>query len=113
MKFIYIYKKKREKRRKVIYFEKKWKYKGINYFFQSLTYIEKNGWVEQFEAPLFSKDGTSFLLILPRKQKDGTDWRHLVLVKNATSIDPITVSLTSGYFVVTEIVAWDQENSYV
>ncbi|KAF7397902.1 hypothetical protein HZH68_009124 [Vespula germanica] len=79
----------------------------------SLTYIEKHGWVEQFEAPLFSKDGTSFLLILPRKQKDGTDWRHLVLIKNATSGDPITISLTSGYFVVTEIVAWDQENSYV
>ncbi|KAL2712951.1 venom dipeptidyl peptidase 4 isoform X2 [Vespula squamosa] len=77
----------------------------------TLTYIEKHGWVEQFEAPLFSKDGTSFLLILPRKQKDGTDWRHLVLIKNATSGDPITISLTSGYIVVTEIVAWDQENS--
>lgn len=79
----------------------------------ALTYFEKHGWVEQFEAPLFSKDGTAFLLILPRKQKDGTDWRHLVLVKNATSGNPITVSLTSGYFVVTEIVSWDQENSYV
>ncbi|XP_014604197.1 PREDICTED: venom dipeptidyl peptidase 4 isoform X1 [Polistes canadensis] len=79
----------------------------------ALTYIEKHGWVEQFETPLFSKDGTSFLLILPRKQKDGTDWRHLVLVKNATNGSPITVSLTSGYFVVTEIVSWDQENSYV
>ncbi|KMQ91035.1 venom dipeptidyl peptidase 4-like protein, partial [Lasius niger] len=79
----------------------------------ALSYSEKNGWVEQFEAPMFSKDGTSFLLILPQKQKDGSNWRHIALVTNATSDDPTTTALTSGYFVVTEILSWDQENSYL
>ncbi|XP_066587909.1 venom dipeptidyl peptidase 4 isoform X2 [Prorops nasuta] len=77
-----------------------------------LSYFERNGWVEQFEPPKFSEDGTAFLLILPRKQKDGTDWRHLVHVSNTTT-NPTTTALTSGYFVVTEIVSWDEKNSNV
>ncbi|XP_011151258.2 venom dipeptidyl peptidase 4 isoform X3 [Harpegnathos saltator] len=79
----------------------------------ALSYSEKSGWVEQFEAPVFSDDGTSFILILPQKQKDGSDWRHVVLVTNATSDNPTATALTSGYFVVTEIVTWDQEDSYL
>ncbi|XP_070531389.1 venom dipeptidyl peptidase 4 isoform X6 [Cardiocondyla obscurior] len=79
----------------------------------ALSYSEKNGWVEQFEAPIFSEDGTSFLLILPQKQKNGSNWRHVVLVTNATSGRPTTTALTSGYFVVTEIVTWDQGDSYL
>jgi len=80
---------------------------------QALSYSEKNGWVEQFVAPMFSDDGTSFLLILPRRQEDGSNWRHAVLVTNATSGSPLTIALTSGYFVVTEIVSWDQDDSYL
>ncbi|XP_020285677.1 venom dipeptidyl peptidase 4 isoform X2 [Pseudomyrmex gracilis] len=79
----------------------------------ALSYSEKNGWVEQFEAPKFSADGTSFVLILPREQKDGSNWRHVVLVTNATSGRPTTTALTYGYFVVTEILAWDQEDSHL
>ncbi|EFN60804.1 Dipeptidyl aminopeptidase-like protein 6 [Camponotus floridanus] len=79
----------------------------------ALSHSEKNGWVEQFEAPRFNEDGTSFLLILPQKQKNGSNWRHIVLVTNATSGNPTTTALTSGYFVVTEIISWDQEDSYL
>ncbi|KAH0953559.1 hypothetical protein HN011_011109, partial [Eciton burchellii] len=79
----------------------------------ALSYSEKNGWVEQFVAPMFSDDGTSFLLILPQRQEDGSNWRHAVLVTNATSGSPLTTALTSGYFVVTEIVSWDQDDSYL
>ncbi|XP_023289115.1 venom dipeptidyl peptidase 4 [Orussus abietinus] len=79
----------------------------------ALSHVESNGWVEQFEPPLFSKDGTSFLLVLPQNQGETGDWRHLVLITNATTPSPRTVPLTSGTFVVTEIVTWDQENSYV
>ncbi|KYN15672.1 Dipeptidyl aminopeptidase-like protein 6 [Trachymyrmex cornetzi] len=78
-----------------------------------LSYSERNGWVEQFEAPRFSEDGMSFLLILPQIQKNGSNWRHVVLVTNATSGRSVTTALTSGYFVVTEIVSWDRENSYL
>ncbi|XP_072762346.1 venom dipeptidyl peptidase 4 isoform X3 [Anoplolepis gracilipes] len=79
----------------------------------ALSYSEKKGWVEQFEAPKFNENGTSFLLILPQKQKNGSNWRHIALVTNATSGKPTTIAVTSGYFVVTEIVSWDQEDSYL
>ncbi|KYQ60580.1 Inactive dipeptidyl peptidase 10 [Trachymyrmex zeteki] len=79
----------------------------------TLSYSERNGWVEQFEAPIFSEDGTSFLLILPQIQKNGSNWRHIVLITNATSGRPVSTALTSGYFVVTEIVSWDREDSYL
>lgn len=62
---------------------------------------------------MFGEDGTSFILILPQKQKDGSYWRHVVLVTNATSGKPTITALTSGYFVVTEIVSWDREDSYL
>lgn len=63
--------------------------------------------------PLFSRDGTAFLLILPQKQGNRGDWRHAVLVTNATDSTPKVTALTSGLFVVTEIVAWDEDNHYV
>lgn len=85
----------------------------INEFFhwQALAYEESNGWVEQFESPHFSVDGESFLLILPQEQSDKADWRHLVIVSNTTSEEPTITGLTSGKFVVTEIVSWDQKNA--
>lgn len=79
----------------------------------ALAYKEKNGWVEQFVPPLYSKDGTSFLIILPQEQSNKGDWRHVVLISNATTNAPKVTALTSGLFVVAEIVAWDEENHYV
>ncbi|XP_008202160.1 venom dipeptidyl peptidase 4 isoform X1 [Nasonia vitripennis] len=79
----------------------------------ALAYKERNGWVEQFVPPLYSKDGTAFVLILPQKQGNRGDWRHAVLVTEATTKHPIVTALTSGLFVVTEIVAWDEDNHYV
>ncbi|CAB0042041.1 unnamed protein product [Trichogramma brassicae] len=74
---------------------------------------QKHGWVEQFIPPLFSKDGKSFLLILPQKQNDNDYWRHVTLVSEATSPAPKTTALTSGLFVVLEIVSWDEANNQV
>ncbi|XP_043274698.1 venom dipeptidyl peptidase 4-like isoform X2 [Venturia canescens] len=79
----------------------------------ALAYEESNGWVEQFESPHFSNDGTAFLLILPQEQSDNTSWRHLVIVNNTISEKPTVTALTSGTFVVTEIVSWDQKNSLI
>ncbi|XP_054009789.1 venom dipeptidyl peptidase 4-like isoform X2 [Hylaeus anthracinus] len=78
-----------------------------------LRYVEEHGWVEQFEPPLFSKDGNSFVTILPQKQPDNSHWRHVVGITNVSSGKASTAALTSGRFVVTEIVSWDQENSYL
>ncbi|XP_043476742.1 venom dipeptidyl peptidase 4 isoform X2 [Leptopilina heterotoma] len=77
-----------------------------------LSYAESKGWVDQFEPPVFSKDGTAFLLILPQKQGDSGDWKHLVLVTNATA-ETKTTALTSGTFVVTEIISWDEDSHYI
>ncbi|KAJ8679458.1 hypothetical protein QAD02_015245, partial [Eretmocerus hayati] len=79
----------------------------------ALAYKEKNGWVEQFVPPLFSKDGSSFVLILPQKQGTRGFWRHVVLMEEVTSKSPKVTALTSGLFVVTEILAWDEENNHV
>ncbi|KAK0074148.1 hypothetical protein PV325_008706 [Microctonus aethiopoides] len=79
----------------------------------ALAYAEKHGWVEQFSPPHFSRTGMEFLLILPQKQLDNDTWPHLVMVTNATSSTPRIRALTSGTFVVTEIVGWDENNSLV
>ena len=79
----------------------------------ALDYRERNGWVEQFVPPLFSKDASAFLLILPQNQSEGGAWRHVTMVTNATTNSPKSMALTSGHFVVTEIVAWDEENNFV
>ncbi|XP_076165408.1 venom dipeptidyl peptidase 4 isoform X2 [Ptiloglossa arizonensis] len=79
----------------------------------ALSYAEEHGWVEQFEPPVFSNDGNSFLTILPQKQEDNSHWKHVVAITNVSLGRGNVVALTSGHFVVTEIVAWDQENSYL
>ncbi|XP_076294344.1 venom dipeptidyl peptidase 4 isoform X2 [Lasioglossum baleicum] len=78
-----------------------------------LKYFEERGWVEQFEPPVFTEDGNSFLTILPQKQANGSYWRHVTAITNVTSNRPSTNPLTSGHFVVTEIVGLDQANSYL
>lgn len=80
---------------------------------QALTHVESHGWVEQFEPPMFSDDGDTFLTILPKRQRDGTYWRHAVAITNVSSGSPRKTALTSGRFVVTEIVSWDQKKSYL
>uniref|UniRef100_A0A0C9RFV4 Venom dipeptidyl peptidase 4 n=2 Tax=Fopius arisanus TaxID=64838 RepID=A0A0C9RFV4_9HYME len=78
----------------------------------ALDYHEKHGWIEQFTPPHFSRDGKTFILILPQKQSSDNDyWSHLVMVTNTAT--GTTRALTSGTFVVTEIVAWDQDNYLV
>lgn len=92
-----------------VYYCKTW----YLHYHQALAYEEKHGWVDQFEPPHFSNSGSEFLLILPRVQSDNDSWPHLVMVINATTDNPKLRDLTSGSFVVTEIVGWDQDNSLV
>lgn len=65
----------------------------------------EGGWVDFFHAPLFSKDGNSMIFIWSH---DG--YRHV------TSVDLKTKELkarTSGKFVVTEILAYNQQHDIV
>lgn len=65
--------------------------------------------MELFTAPIFSADGSKFLLILSQDQGNSLgSYRHLCLVNREAS-GTIT-ALTKGTFVVTEILAWDENN---
>lgn len=73
---------------------------------------EPNGWLELFTPPKFSKDGSKFLLILPQNQGNSAgSYRHLTITNREE--DGTTRALTSGKFVVTEILAWKEDSNLV
>ncbi|XP_044001063.1 venom dipeptidyl peptidase 4-like [Aphidius gifuensis] len=75
---------------------------------------QKNGWIIENGAPHFINNATEFLIILPQKQIDNDYWNHLAIVKiNKTDGNTVTNNLTSGRFVVTEIIGWDEKKSLV
>ncbi|XP_044001215.1 venom dipeptidyl peptidase 4-like [Aphidius gifuensis] len=76
--------------------------------------VQKNGWISSSTYPYFNNNATEFLIILPQKQFDNDYWNHLVMVKiNEIDGNSVMYPLTSGRFVVTNIVEWDVEKSLV
>jgi dipeptidyl-peptidase-4 len=67
---------------------------------------QESGWIEIAPPPTYS--GEDFLQILPSKQPDSRHYKHLARVGRDT-----TIFLTSGYMVVTEVLAWDSSTSMV
>ncbi|KAK5646663.1 hypothetical protein RI129_005127 [Pyrocoelia pectoralis] len=73
---------------------------------------QSNGWLELFTPPKFSKDGSKFLIIQSQDQENGAGaYRHLTIY--STSSNNPGKPLTSGLYVVTEILEWDEENDLV
>nr|CAI5837059.1 unnamed protein product [Callosobruchus analis] len=73
--------------------------------------VMKNGWLELFSPPIFSKNGSEMVLILSQEQHNGDSYRHVVMLKleeNAKD-DPIT----KGLFVVSEVLAWSHEDNLI
>jgi dipeptidyl-peptidase 4 len=69
------------------------------------TIQSTNGWVEFYTSPFFNKDGSQMIYIEPYN-----DYRHLqVLDLNSNSVSP----RTSGKFIVTEILKYNQENDVI
>lgn len=65
-----------------------------------------------FTPPKFSKDGSRFLLILSQDQGNSAgSYRHLTITNREE--DGTTRALTRGKFVVTEILAWNEDSSLV
>ncbi|XP_053689574.1 venom dipeptidyl peptidase 4 isoform X2 [Sabethes cyaneus] len=64
------------------------------------------GWLELFSAPIFNKDGSHFILI---SSVDG--YRHVTMMPTEAkgSSEPIT----SGKFVVQDILKWDAESNLI
>ncbi|KAJ8921034.1 hypothetical protein NQ315_015830 [Exocentrus adspersus] len=70
------------------------------------------GWLELFTAPVFSGDGSKFVLILSQDQGGDTgSYRHLVLFNREE--DAQDQALTQGAFVVTEILAWNHQDNLI
>lgn len=68
-----------------------------------------NGWLELFTPPFFSKNGSQLALILSQEQgSEAGAFRHIVLYN--TDENANGQAITSGKFVVTEIVGWNHED---
>ncbi|XP_049787513.1 venom dipeptidyl peptidase 4-like isoform X1 [Schistocerca cancellata] len=68
---------------------------------------EPKGWIDLFVPPKFSDNGDKMIIILPQEEdeKNGA-FRHITLV-DRNFVPPKMTALTTGKFVVTEILAWD------
>ncbi|KAF7996711.1 hypothetical protein HCN44_002357 [Aphidius gifuensis] len=79
-----------------------------------LKIVQNNGWIAASTEPYFNNNANKFLIIIPQKQFDNDYWNHLVMVKiNEIDGNSVMYPLTSGRFVVTEIIAWDEQKSLV
>ncbi|KAK4304092.1 hypothetical protein Pmani_023954 [Petrolisthes manimaculis] len=82
-------------------------------YFCMATHTEHSGghgWVELYDAPIYSNDGMSFLVRLPMRNGDQGEFKHVNLYNvRMRQVIPIT----HGAFEVTEILGWDQENNYI
>uniref|UniRef100_A0A1Y1KXZ8 Venom dipeptidyl peptidase 4 n=1 Tax=Photinus pyralis TaxID=7054 RepID=A0A1Y1KXZ8_PHOPY len=77
------------------------------------TLKQNNGWLELFTPPKFSKDGSKFLIIHSQDQGHGAgSYRHITIYPTNNANNP-GKPLTSGLFVVTEILEWDEANDLV
>merc|ERR1711963_264760 len=69
--------------------------------------IQRKGWLDVFQPPQYSKDGKSYLQILPLKFGD----LHYPHIKVYTDNDEYFV--TNGEFVVTSILHWNENDAKV
>lgn len=67
-----------------------------------------HGWVDLYEAPIFSTDG--FLVRLPVREGEAGEFRHVNLYHMRLHI---VTPITHGPFEVTEILGWDHHNNYM
>ncbi|XP_050438092.1 venom dipeptidyl peptidase 4 isoform X2 [Adelges cooleyi] len=77
-----------------------------------IQYVKKfaqiNGWLDFSQIPLVGKNNT-LAIIYPEKQINGEFYKHVTLVKPGGQLSP----LTSGLFVVSELLKWDIKSDYV
>jgi dipeptidyl-peptidase-4 len=71
------------------------------------TREQPGGWIEIAPPPVYGEGG--LLVLLPSRQPSGLTFPHVALL--AGGAEP--VFLTTGEFVVTEILAWDEDRAIV
>lgn len=80
-------------------------------YFQILNLSSKTGWMDFFKPPTFNKNGSHFIYIAPQLQKDANDsYQHLTMVSVETGKQ---TALTSGEFVVFELLHWNDDTDTV
>ncbi|KAF4520670.1 hypothetical protein B566_EDAN006346 [Ephemera danica] len=68
------------------------------------------GWTDAFESPIFSEDGSFYLVRLPVLDGEAGRFPHVNLV----SVTPRRVTpLSHGTYEVTKVLAWDEETHFV
>lgn len=71
---------------------------------------DNHGWIEIQAPPLYSDYDNTFIQILPSVQDTNITYPHIALVdtdKNTTTF------VTSGLFVVREILSWDEDEQVI
>ncbi|XP_076028317.1 dipeptidyl peptidase 10 isoform X2 [Oratosquilla oratoria] len=81
-------------------------------YFCEPTHTEhsNHGWVDIYDAPVFSEDGNRFLVRLPVRDGEAGEFKHV----NEYNIRMRQVTpFTHGKMEVTQILGWDQRNNYI
>ncbi|KAF5295430.1 hypothetical protein FQA39_LY13091 [Lamprigera yunnana] len=86
---------------------------GLPASFDIITTIKQpQGWIELFSPPKFNTDGTKLVIIQSQDQgNEEGSYRHVTLYDRIA--DSLGKPLTSGLFVVTEILEWDNKNDLI
>lgn len=73
---------------------------------------EPAGWLELFTPMKFNQNGSQYIIILSHDQGgDAGAFRHVMMFN--TTENAKGVPLTTGKFVVTEILGWDETDDLV
>ncbi|XP_045470312.1 venom dipeptidyl peptidase 4-like isoform X2 [Harmonia axyridis] len=88
---------------------------GVNVPYQSFilkNLAEPAGWLELFTPMKFNQNGSQYIIILSHDQGgDAGAFRHVMMFN--TTENAKGVPLTTGKFVVTEILGWDETDDLV
>lgn len=78
---------------------------------EEIQEIRSNGgWLELFSAPVFNKDGSQFVIIKSQDQADAGGFNHVTMMSTETTS---SMALTSGKYVVQEILMWEPESNLI
>uniref|UniRef100_A0A182MXQ3 Venom dipeptidyl peptidase 4 n=1 Tax=Anopheles dirus TaxID=7168 RepID=A0A182MXQ3_9DIPT len=75
---------------------------------------EPAGWLDLFSAPVFNAAGTHFLVISSHAQGSAGGFKHITMISTTQrSAVPSGPPVTSGTFVVQDILRWDAKSNLI
>ncbi|CAG7824881.1 unnamed protein product, partial [Allacma fusca] len=72
--------------------------------------LQGSGWLDFLDLPLFSNNGSSYLIRIPWRDGEAGLFRHVVWIDVETRKE---IPITHGPYEVTKILAWDQHANYM